>query len=408
MQVNRLKLIGMKIVDVKAYPLAAPRPGVSPGKPDHYLPYWKELSAAGVRSNYYSCIVEIKTDEDVIGYGESLVREVPEAHALIVEKLFKKILLGQDPTPVEDLWEIMFASLETRGHFAGYFVEALSGVDIALWDIVGKLRNAPVYKLLGGPTSDKIKAYASSVYWHYLAKNAPADVAKEVRKLVEAGHDQIKIKIGMSKMGAAKDTDIEVIKAVRGEVGSDVDIMVDANSAYSLDEAIDLGRSLERYEVLWFEEPLPPYDWEGYVKLAKTLDIQVAGGESLFSRYTYRDFITKGGLDIVQPDVSRCGGITEFMKIAELCKTSGAKLAPHVGLSGLGTRAAALHVSAALPRDMFVSYEYMYKQDNPLVNELSAEPIEKFSEGYLRLPRDPGLGIKLNTKALKKFVSPKS
>jgi D-arabinonate dehydratase/D-galactarolactone cycloisomerase len=397
-------LIGVKIVDVRAYPLAAPRPGVSPDKPDHYLPYWKELSAAGVRSNYYSCIVEIKTDEDVVGYGESLVREVPEAHALIVDKLFKKILLGQDPTSVEELWEIMFASLKTRGHFAGYFVEALSGVDIALWDIVGKLRSAPVYKLLGGPTSDKIKAYASSIYWHYLAKNAPEGAAKEAKKLVETGHNQIKIKIGMGKLGAAKGADIGIIKAVRDEVGPDVDLMVDANSAYNLDEAIDLGKSLERYEVLWFEEPLPPYEWENYIKLAKTLDIQVAGGESLFSRYTYRDFITKGGLDIVQPDVSRCGGITEFMKIAELCKTFGVNLAPHTGLSGLGSRAAALQVSAAVPRDTFVSYEYMYKRDNPLVNELATDPIEKFEGGYVQLPEGPGLGIKLNPKSLRKFT----
>jgi len=130
----------------------------------------------------------------------------------------------------------------------------------------------------------------------------------------------------------------------------------------------------------------------------------VAGGESLLSRYTYRDFIAKEGLDIVQPDVSRRGGITEFMKIADLCKTHGAKIAPHVGLSGLGTRAAALHVSAALPRDMFVSYEYMYKQDNPLVGELVAEPIEKSSDGYLQLPRGLWLCIKLNAKALEKFV----
>ena len=398
----------MKIVDVRAYPLAAPRPGVSADKPDHYLPYWKELSAAGVRSNYYSCIVEIKTDEDVVGYGESLAREVPEAHALIIEKLLKKIILGRDPTSIEELWEIMFASLKTRGHFAGYFVEALSGVDIALWDIVGKLRNTPVYKLLGGPTRNKIKAYASSVYWHYLAKTAPEDVAKEVKKLVEAGHDQVKIKIGMDKMGAPKGTDIEVIKAVRDAVGSDVDIMVDANSAYSLEEAIDLGRALEKYEVLWFEEPLAPYDWEGYVKLAKTLDIQVAGGESLFSRYTYRDFITKGGFDIAQPDVSRCGGITEFMKIAALCKASEVKLAPHIGLSGLGTRAAALHVSATLPRDIFVGYEYMYEQDNPLVNGLTTESVEKFKDGYLQLPEGPGLGIKLNTESIKNFVRPES
>lgn len=393
----------VKIVDVKAYPLTAPRPGVSPDRPDHYLPYWKELSKAGVRSNYHSCIVEVKTDKGVVGYGESLVREVPEAHALIVERLFKKILLGQDPTRTEDLWQRMFASLQTRGHYGGYFLEALSGVDIALWDVVSKLHDAPIYELLGGPTTNKIKAYASSIYWHYLAKNAPKGVASEARKLVESGHDQIKIKIGMSKMGGKEDADIKVVKAVRDEIGSEADLMVDANSAYNLNDAIKLGRALERYEVLWFEEPLLPHQLDDYVKLADALDVQVAGGESLFSKYTFQDFIAKEGLNVVQPDISRCGGITEFMKIAELCKTHGAKLAPHTGLSGLGSRAAALHASATLPKDVFLTYEYMYKQDNPLVTELAAEPIEKFSDGYVELPKGPGLGIELNAEALKKF-----
>jgi len=393
----------VKITDVKAYPLTAPRPGVSPDRPDHYLPHWKELSRAGVRSNYYSCIVEVKTDEGAVGYGESLVREVPEAHALIVEKLLSKILLGQDPARVKELWEIMFASLQTRGHYGGYFLEALSGVDIALWDVVGKLRAAPVHKLLGGATTDRVKAYASSIYWHYLVKDAVEGAAKEARRLVESGHDQIKIKIGMGKMGAKKDADIKVIKAVRDEVGGEVDLMVDANSAYSLNEALKLGKALEKYEVMWFEEPLLPHQLDDYVKLADSLDIQVAGGESLFSSYTFQDFIAKGGLDVVQPDVSRCGGITEFMKIAEFCKTRGAKLAPHTGLSGLGSRAAALQASAALPKDVFLTYEYMYKQDNPLVTELAAEPIEKFKDGHVELPKKPGLGIELNVRALKKF-----
>jgi len=132
--------------------------------------------------------------------------------------------------------------------------------------------------------------------------------------------------------------------------------------------------------------------------------MKVAGGESLFSSYTFQDFLAKGGLDVAQPDISRCGGITEFMRIVNLCKTHGVKVAPHIGLSGLGTRAATLHAAAAVPRNVFLSYEYMYKQDNPLVIGLTTEPIEKFSDGYLQLPKGPGLGIRLNPKAMKKFV----
>jgi len=394
----------MKIIGVKAYPLAASRPGVSPDKPDHYLPYWKELSAAGVRSKYYSCIVEITTDEGITGYGESLAREVPEAHALIIERLLKNILVGKNPTHVRELWEVMFSSLQTRGHYGGYFVEALSGVDIALWDIVGKLKKAPVYEILGGPTASRIKAYASSIYWHYLDRSGPEAVAKEAVGLVEAGHDQIKLKIGVSKMGGTEDADIKLVKALRDAVGDEVNLMVDANSAFTFDEALKLGKAFEKHEVLWFEEPLPPHDLDGYVKLAKALDMNIAGGESLFSSHTFHDFIVKGGFDIAQPNLSRCGGITECMRIAELCKNHGVKLAPHVGLSGPGARAAALQVSAALPRDVFFTYEYMYRQDNPLVTSLLAEPLEKFSRGHLELPKASGLGMSLDTSAIEKFL----
>ncbi|MFN4133608.1 MAG: mandelate racemase/muconate lactonizing enzyme family protein [Candidatus Hadarchaeales archaeon] len=394
----------MKITEVNAYPLAVPRPGVATTKPDHYLPHWKELSAAGVRSNYYACIVEIKTDEGITGYGESLVREVPEAHAAIVKKLLAKIILGQDPARVKELWEIMFSSLCTRGHFGGFFVEALSGVDAALWDILGKAKGKPVYRLLGGPTMEKIKAYASSIYWHYFTKAAPEEVAKEAVKLVEAGHDHMKIKVGASKMGGGRDADVKMIKAVRDAVGKDIEIMADANSAFSVEEALKVGKQLEKLEVKWFEEPIPPHDVDGYVKLAKSLDMNIAGGESLFSSYTFRDFFTRGGLDIAQPNLSRCGGPTEYLKILKLCEAHGVRLAPHVGLSGPGSRAAGLHASAATPRKIFVAYEYMYKQDNPLNTALLEEPIEFFEKGHLAIPRDLGLGMKLKLEKLNEFL----
>lgn len=393
----------MKIVEVNAYPLAVPRPGVTSARPDHYLPHWKELSAAGVRANYYACIVEVKTDEGITGYGESLVREVPEAHALIVKKLLGKIIIGQNPERVKELWDIMFSSLCTRGHFGGFFVEALSGVDAALWDILGKAKNKPVYSLLGGPTMEKIKAYASSIYWHYFKKAGPEEVAKEAVRLVEAGHDQIKVKVGASKMGGERDADVKLIRAVRDAIGGEVEIMADANSAFSVEEALKIGKQFEKLEVKWFEEPIPPHDVDGYIKLAKSLDMSIAGGESLFSSYTFRDFITKGGLDIAQPNLSRCGGLTEFLKILKLCESNGVKVAPHVGLSGPGSRAAGLQASAITPRKTFATYEFMYKQDNRL-NELVEKSIEIFEKGYLALPREPGLGMKLNHEKLEEFL----
>lgn len=395
----------MKIKYVKAWPLEAPRPGISSDKPDHYLPYWKELAEAGVRSKYYACLVEIGTDDNIVGWGEALVREVPTAHREIIEKLLAPIIINQDPLAIEDLWQKMFSALKTRGHISGYFIEALSGVDIALWDIFGKVMRQPVYRLLGGPTADRIKCYASSIYWHYFKEIKPEVIINEILKLKEEGHNQVKIKIGMGKLGLGKDIDIEILKIIRNNIGYDIEIIVDANSAYSLNEALRIGRMLEKYDVLWFEEPLPPDRVDDYSELKRKLDIMIAGGESLFTKYTFYNFIKKRALDVIQPDVARCGGITEFRKIVTLCETEGLYLAPHIGLSGPGCRAATLHISAAIPREIFLTYEYMYKNDNPLAIEIPSEVLEKYSNGSLELPKGPGLGFLPRKEILTKYLS---
>lgn len=382
----------MKVKDVRAIPLRAPRPEAGRESPDHFLPYWESLSKAGVRSHYVSCFVEVQTDEGITGIGECTVREVPEAHAAIIEKLLKPIVLGEDPFDVEVLWERMFAALRTRGHSEGYFVEAISGVDIALWDIMGKATKLPVHKLLGGAHSDRVKAYASSIFF-----GKPENVAREAKTLVENGHDQMKLKIGLG------DADIENVKAIRDAVGNDVDLMVDANSAFNRQSAIAMGRKLERYEVLWFEEPVPPDDIDGYVEVSRALDIPICGSESLFGRYNYRDLISKRAVDIVQPNIARCGGITECRKIAAIAEAFNTPFTPHNGLSGAGCRAATLQFVVTLPRELFLTYEFMYRP-TALGNEVLKEPLEKFKDGYLELPKKPGLGIELNRQVVSKYV----
>ncbi len=382
----------MKIKDVKALPLRAPRPEAGRESPDHFLPYWESLSKAGVRSHYVSCFVQITTDEGITGIGECTVREVPEAHAAIIEKLLKPIVRGEDPFSVEVLWERMFAALRTRGHSEGYFVEAISGVDIALWDIMGKATNLPVHKLLGGAHSDKVKAYASSIFF-----GKPENVAKEARALVANGHDQMKLKIGLGE------PDIENVKAIRDAVGYDVDLMVDANSAFNRQSAIRIGRKLERYEVFWFEEPVPPDDIEGYIEVSRALDIPICGSESLFGRYNYRDLISKKAVDFVQPNIARCGGITECRKIAAIAEAFNTPFTPHNGLSGAGCRAATLQFVSTLPRELFLTYEFMYRPTG-LGNEILKKPLEKFKNGYLELPKKPGLGIELSDTVISKYL----
>ncbi len=393
-----------RIIDVKTYPLSAPRPGVDINKPDHYLPYWRELTEAGVRRNYYALLVEVISSDGVSGWGEAIVREVPTAHKEIIDKLLKPILINQDPLSIEDLWQRMFASLKTRGHYAGFFAEALAGVDMALWDLMGKLLGLPIYRILRGPTTDKIKVYASSIYWHYLRDFSEKSFLDEMYTLVDKGFDQIKVKIGFEKIVKIRGFGIEkILKVIRDNIGYDIDIMVDANSAYSIGEALKVGRVLEKYEVTWFEEPAPPYMIEGYRELRRKLGVMIAGGESLFTKYQFQEFIRRGALDVLQPDIARVG-VSEFMKIAYLAETEGLLLAPHIGLSGPGCRAATIYASAAVPRDVFFTYEYMYKRDNILAEELPSKPIEIVEKSFINVPREPGIGFEPKKEIINKYL----
>ncbi len=381
----------MKITNVKAIPLRVPVKGELSG----YLPYRETLGEL-VRNAWVSCFVKVKTDEGVYGIGESLAREVPEATAAIIEKLLKPVIMGRDPRDVEVLWELMYNTLRTRGHSRGYFVEALSGVDIALWDLMGKAERKPVYKLLGGAYDTKVKTYASSVLY-----GKPKEVAAECLRLVEEGHDQIKVKVGM---GEGKD--VANFKAIRDAIGYDVDIMLDANSAYSPYEAIRVGRKFERYECFWFEEPVPPDDIDGYVEVARALDVPIAGGESHCLRYDFRDMLARNAIDVAMPDVGRAGGITECKKIATLASTFDKKYSPHVGMSGAGIRSASLHLAASMPRNVFLTYEYyrVKGRPNPLSNDVMKKPVERFQDGHIMVPDGAGLGIELDERVAKKFI----
>jgi len=381
----------MKIVDVQAYPVYAEAKTAISG----YLPYEEDL-AKKVRKGYASCFVKVTTDEGEIGFGESLVRETPQATAQIIEKLLKRVIVGKDPLDIEVLWEEMFSTLKTRGHLKGYFVEALSGVDIALWDLKGKILKQPVYNLLGGKFQDKLKAYASSIVF-----GKPETMAKKAREWVDGGHDQIKVKVGMGV-----EQDGENLKAIREEIGNNVEIMVDANSAYNFSKALKLGRVLESLDISWFEEPVPPYDLEGYRQLKRKLDVPICGGESHYLRYDFRDLITSQALDIIQPDIARAGGITECVKIANLARTFNVQYTPHIGLSGAGCRAASIHLAASLPKETFSTYEiYDIKESpNPLAEEICNIPIERFSKGYIEVYNRIGLGLEINEERLKSYI----
>ena len=276
----------------------------------------------------------------------------------------------------------------------GEVIRAISAVDIALWDIMGKAVDKPLYKLLGG-YRDKVPVYASGGY--YQESKGIDGLVKEMTSYVEQGFKAVKMKIGRLSIKE----DVERVKAVREAIGDDIQLMVDANSAFDASTAIRLARKLEEYDIFWFEEPVPPYDLDGYAKVTKASRIPIAAGESEFTRFGFRELITKGGVEIIQPDVSRAGGISECKKITAIASAYNLSYTPHTGASGAVNIAASLQLAAGISN--FLIFEYMYPP-NPLREEILQEPLPKPENGYITISDKPGLGIKLDEKAVSRYL----
>lgn len=378
----------MRITKVEAIPLLVKLPP-SMAAPIS-IPNADRLKAT-VFKGYRACLVKVHTDEGVVGVGECTVRLAPEATAAIVREV-GEVIIGVDPVHTRVAWELMFSVMMNRGHLQGFFLEALSGIDIALWDIKGKVHDRPIYDLLGGPQRDKIWSYASSLRFRGLETTI-----SEAKEFVAAGYNAMKLKVGSDRH--RPDADIELATAVREAVGPDVFLSADANCGFERPAAMKLARVLEHLDYAWFEEPLPPDDHDGYAQMAQALTMPIAGGETEFTRFGFRRLFTSKALDIVQPNVGRAGGFTECMRIAALAESFHIPYAPHTGSTTSVCHVAELHLSAALPN--FLIYEHMQSdwsktEGNPLRENLLTEPAEVRDGAFIALPSGPGLGITLN------------
>ncbi|MCL4423904.1 MAG: mandelate racemase/muconate lactonizing enzyme family protein [Firmicutes bacterium] len=387
----------MKITDVEAITLVVPME--KPIKAPISIPHASELEGV-VFKEYRTTLVRVATDEGITGVGECMVRLAPTATRDIVEYL-KPVLIGQDPFDVERLWDLLYGAMMNRGHYKGFFIEAISGVDVALWDIMGKALKMPAYKLLGGKTNPRIWSYASSLRFRNM------DVLmRDVETYLGMGFNAMKIKIGQNPMDYRRD--IEVIRQLRKAVGEDVTLMADVNCGYGNDikTALQVGKALEEFNIYWYEEPISPDNVEGYSYLRKHLNIRLAAGEAEFTRYGFRPFFIHEALDIVQPNLCRTGGFTEAKKIAAMAAACHVAYAPHTGSSSAIAMAAAMHLAVALPN--FLTYEYMQSdwnkdQKNPLRWDLIELPIKSFKDSYIEVDDKPGLGIELNEEVVKKY-----
>ena len=365
---------GLRITDVIAHPLTQmlPKPTVTS---------WGAYTAVSI------VLVEVRTDAGIIGVGETLARFSPKAYAELIETSLKPRLIGQDPTNIAALWQSMRRALSGRN--GGMLIEAIAGVDIALWDILGKQAGLPICKLLGGIGREEIDVYAASVNW---VADEQAD--GELDRYLERGYGQIKVKLARPVKAACRR-----IERLRRRAGDDIALCVDANWAYSLDEAVEVGRALTANGYVWFEEPLAPENEQGYEELRRRCDTPLAAGESNYTTDQAMRLVMNRTLSVLQPDVARAGGISETRRMAMLAQNHDVAYAPHIGMSGIICETASVHLAAAMPSFRIMECE---TDLSPFKTELAdlAPGCVRSKNGKLDVPAAPGLGLEIDWAAV--------
>jgi len=333
--------------------------------------------------------VRIHTDDGVVGYGECspMNNAVVAAH---LEHALAPIVVGRDPFDTEALVERMFVSTYKIAGQA--LAMAVSGIEMALWDVKGKALGLPIYKLLGGAYRTRIRMYASSMRRDI----SPADEARRLADLVKKhGFTAVKVRVGSTfgfDQDAAPGRSEEVVREVRRVLGDEIELLVDGNSCFTAPRAIELGRVLEEEGVFHFEEPCPYWDLDATAEVASALDTPVAGGEQDWGLHRFREMLQIEAVDIVQPDLIKAGGFSVCKKVAALAEAYGRVCTPHQ-TQPFGT-VANLHFAASTPNCRY-SQEYNI-EPHPLLHTLFREPVLEVKDGYLTVPDGPGIGVEIN------------
>ena len=385
----------MKIAAIRTIALSAP---ADP-------PY---ASAAGVQSRRGGLLVEVETDSGIVGIGESGLGG--GATATVIEKDLAPMLIGEDPLMIEGLWQKMFARTRQYGR-RGLVMQAMSGIDIALWDIAGKVAKMPVYKLLGA-CRDRVEVYASGGF--YQEGKSASDLAGEAEGYRARGFKGMKMKVGRNPstqthlrqlIGNAAfcevdpSEDLARVAAVRQALGPQAKLMVDVNCAWSPAFAIEMGRAMEPYHLYWIEEPVATDDIEGSAKVADALATPIAGYETEVGLYAFRELISRGAVDIVQLDIAWSGGFSEGRRIAAYAQAHHRMVAPHA-FAGAVLLVASLHFAASIANGLILEWD---QNPNAIRDELLKEPLKLESDGTFKLPERPGLGIELDRAAVERY-----
>lgn len=352
-------------------------------------------SARGTVNQRMSTLIRVESMTGAVGWGEAF--GPPQTIATLISEVFTDVIVGMDPFEVESLCERNYTGLYHFGS-SGLIQSAVSGIDVALWDLLGKELGQSVSQLLGGRNRSKVTPYASTMY----ITQWDEDPAVPIEEAAEEGFTAVKIKIGRSL-----EDDVQRVSTAREILGEDATLMVDFNGNYRPEQAIEVARELEEFDIYWLEEPVPPENHSGYREIKEAIDIPVAAGEAAYARYDFEELIQNRTVDIIQPDVCKCGGFSEARLIGKMATLENVKVSPHVWTGAIGI-AASLQYAATLPSYPHSTnvpepfYFEFDRADNGLRDHLLVESFDP-TGGNLEIPNGPGLGVEIDHDTIEKY-----
>jgi D-galactarolactone cycloisomerase len=393
----------LKIVSVEPIVIRSPR-GEHP--PEYYMEMpplgaatggkglWNRLDHASpsrFKGATQATLVKITTDQGLVGWGECHAPGAPRVHEMVIRDLLAPILVGQDAREVEPLWEKMYSSNRTRGYATGFYTESIAGCDLALWDLLGKYLDAPLYRVLGGKYRDSIPAYTG------VGGRDEKELRENAVALLERGFAAVKM--GLSK--GAGTSNLDRVVAASEAIGDKGQLLLDSLGAYKVHEARIVGAELDRLpNIGWWEDVVLPEDIAGFAELRQALKTPICAGEEVSNRFQFRDLLAARAADILNPDVCRAGGVTECRRIAILADAYGVLWSPHVSSGTALYLAASVHLGVHTPNAVIIEGGTLLERS--FGNELLREPLE-WTAGDVRVPERPGIGVEFDEQALARY-----